>query len=62
MKLLKLTTISLLAASLTFSSCGEDFITVEPTVVATGDQIDDLAQKNPRQADDYSKPFACRCV
>lgn len=47
MKLLKLTTISLLAASLTFSSCGEDFITVEPTVVATGDQIDDLAQKNP---------------
>ena len=37
----------MLTAALTLSSCGEDYITVDPTDVATGEQIDDLATKNP---------------
>ena len=47
MKSLKITAISMLTAALTLSSCGEDYITVDPTEVATGEQIDDLATKNP---------------
>ena len=47
MKSLKITAISMLTAALTLSSCGEDYITVDPTDVATGEQIDDLATKNP---------------
>lgn len=47
MKSLKITAISMLTAALTLSSCGEDYITVDPTNVATGEQIDDLATKNP---------------
>ena len=42
MKSLKITAISMLTAALTLSSCGEDYITVDPTDVATGEQIDDL--------------------
>nr|WP_321375293.1 RagB/SusD family nutrient uptake outer membrane protein [uncultured Bacteroides sp.] len=49
MKLFKLTTILLLTASFLFSSCGEDYITVDPTDVATGDQIDKLAKDNPEK-------------
>ncbi|MDR1005091.1 MAG: RagB/SusD family nutrient uptake outer membrane protein [Prevotellaceae bacterium] len=49
MKIVKLTTIFSLTALLALSACSEDYLTTEPTEVATSDQIDEMAKNYPEQ-------------
>lgn len=45
MKIIKSLIIALFAA--TVVSCGEDYLTTNPTDVATGDAMNELAKNNP---------------